>query len=55
MGAKVSTAYMSPEIIDFSEGKMPVLKTLFEVGRTNRNGIEALDISAEVDVWSFGV
>jgi len=55
MGAKVSTAYMPPEIIDFSEGKMPVLKALCEVGRKNKNGIEALDASAEVDVWSFGV
>jgi len=55
MGAKVSTAYMPPEIIHVSNGKMPVLKALCEVGREDKNGIEALDASAAVDVWSFGV
>lgn len=53
MGAKVSTAYMPPEIIHLGDGKMPMLKALCEVG--NNNGIEALDASAAVDVWSFGV
>ena len=53
MGAKVSTAYMPPEIIHLGDGNMPTLKALCEVG--NNNGIEALDASAAVDVWSFGV
>jgi len=55
MGAKVSTAYMPPEIIHVGNGNMPSLKALCDVGSNRSNGVEALDASPAVDVWSFGV
>ena len=54
MGAKVSTAYMLPEIIHVNNDKMEVLKALLEVGREYINGIAALDTSVVVDMWSIG-
>lgn len=55
MGAKVSTAYLPPEIIQMGAGNMPFLKVLCEVGCNEENGLEVLDATASVDVWSFGV
>jgi len=55
MGAKVSTAYMPPEIIHLRDGNMPMVKALCEVGSLDKHGIEPLEASAAVDVWSFGV
>ena len=55
MGAKVSTAYMPPEIIYLRDGKMPMVRVLCEVGSLEKSGIEPLEAIATVDVWSYGV